>query len=220
MTFDVRFQTSFNLIVSGPSGSGKTTWVKNLLKLKHHLFDNPPKKVFLYYNMMQNIYTELKSEGLVDEIINVTQSFPSLEDVVQKVHPFKDNGSLIIFDDMLTQLTPDFERIFCNLSHHENASVIFMTQNMFYNDKIYRTCSLNTHYFVLMKSERDKQQISILAKQICPGNSRYIVSAYEDATKKPYSFIICDFRSNTPPTIKIRSNIFPHELPLVVYLEK
>ena len=221
MSFDITFQTAFNCIINGPTGSGKTTWLKNLLKLKKVLFDVEPKAIFLYYNMMQPIYVELKNEGLVDEIINVAASFPTLEDVTAKVHKFKDDGgSLIVFDDMITQLTPDFERIFCNLSHHENASVILMTQNLFYNDKIYRTISLNAHYFVLMKNDRDKQQISILAKQICPGNSRYIITAYEDATKRPYSYLITDFRANTPPSIKLRSNIFPTELPVVVYLEK
>jgi len=221
MSFDVRFKTSFNCIVNGPSGSGKTTFVRNLLKLKDVLFDNTPKKVFLYYNMMQNIYTQMKTEGIVDELINVGQAFPTFDDIVGKVHPYKDDGGcVIIFDDMVTQLTGDFEKIFLNVSHHENASVILMSQNLFYNAKVYRTISLNSHYMVLMKSDRDKQQVSILAKQICPGNSKYIVASYEDATKKPYSYLILDFRADTPPTLRVRSNIFPDQFPPTVYLEK
>jgi len=167
---------------------------------------------------MQNVYTEMKNEGLVDELINVNQSFPTYDEIVSKVHPYKeDGGSLLIFDDMVTQLTADFEKIFLNVSHHERASVILMTQNLFYHDKVYRTISLNTHYIVLMKSQRDKQQVSILAKQICPGNSKYIVGSYEDATKKPYSYLVCDFRVDTPPTIRVRADIF--QIPCVVYLE-
>lgn len=221
MTFDIRFKTPFNCIISGPSGSGKTTWVKNLLKYKSLLFDKEPKYVILYYTMMQSVYTELKSEGLIDEMIHVSQSFPSVSEISQKVHKYKEEGSLLIFDDMVTMLTADFENIFLNLSHHENASVVFMTQNLFYKDKVYRNISLNTHYFVLMKNNRDSQQISILAKQICPGNSAYIVQSYKDATQKPYSYLLLDFRPETSPSIRLRTDIFPSDnFPPKVYLEK
>ena len=220
MVFDIRFRTSFNCIVNGPTGSGKTTFVKNLLEIKSLIFDNEPKKVILYYSIMQNIYTEMKNEGLIDELVQVDQAFPTYDEIVRRVHPYKDDGgSLLIFDDMVTQLTADFEKIFLNVSHHEKASVIFMTQNLFYNDKVYRTISLNSHYIVLMKSHRDKQQVSILARQICPGNSKYIVGSYEDATKKPYTYLICDFRPDTPSAIRVRSSIFSHEIPCVTYLE-
>jgi len=219
--WDIRFKTSFNCIVHGPSGTGKTTFVRNLLTLRELMFTTPPAKVILFYNMHQLIYEEMKNETLVDELINVSSNFPSLEEIVNMVHPYKDSGgSLLIFDDVLTQLNPDFERIFCNLSHHENASVIFMSQNLFYRSGIYRTLSLNAHYFVFMKNDRDKQQISTLARQICPGNSEYIVQAYEEATKKPYSYLVADFRPDTPPTIRLRSHLFPSECPTVVYLEK
>ena len=162
----------------------------------------------------------MKSEGLINEMFNVNDAFPTLETIQALVHPYKSQGTIVIFDDMVTTLTPDFERIFLNLSHHENASVILLSQNMFYNDKIYRNLSLNSHYFVLMKNGRDQQQVSILAKQICPTNSRYILDAYADATRFPFSYLILDFRSESPPTIKLRSHIFPHECPVRVYLEK
>jgi len=221
MTYDIRFKTSFNCIVSGPSGSGKTTWVRNLLKLKEHLFTTPPVKTFLFYSMPQDIYLEMKREGLVDELYNIGEHEPTLEFLTSLVQPFKNGGgSLIIFDDMVTSLHSEFEKVFLNLSHHQNASVILMSQNMFYHDKIYRTLSLNAHYFVVMKNGRDKQQITILAKQICPSNSRYIVDAYTEATRSPYSYLIIDFRSDTPPSIKLRSHIYPHQLPVRVYLEK
>jgi len=221
MPWDIQFKTSFNCMIHGASGTGKTTFVKNLLMLRNQLFSSPPVKVFLFYSMHQSIYEEMKKESLVDELINVSSELPSLDTISSMVHPYKDSGgSLLIFDDILTQLNNDFENIFCNLSHHENASVIFLTQNLFYKSNIYRTLSLNSHYFVFMKNDRDRQQISTLARQICPGNSNFIVQAYEEATKKPYSYLIADFRPDTPSTIKLRSNIFPSEFPTKVYLEK
>jgi len=208
-------------MVVGPSSSGKTTWVRNLLKMKSQLFTSPPLKTFLFYNMAQPIYGEMKEQGLIDEMYDSTSKFPVLEEIQAMVSPFKEiGGSLIIFDDMLTNLTNDFERLFLNLSHHENASVILMSQNMFYKDKIYRTMSLNTHYLVLMKNGRDSQQISILARQICPTNPDFVLTAYTKATRYPYSYLILDFRSDSPPVIKFRRNIFPHEFPLVVAPEQ
>lgn len=220
MPFDVRFQTPFNCMVIGPSSSGKTTWVRNLLKLREQLLSSPPVKVILFYNMNQPMYTAMKLEGLVHELIDCKEKFPTLEDVQAMVSPYKNvGGSLVIFDDMLTNLNADFERLFLNLSHHENASCILLSQNLFYKDRVYRTMSLNTHYMVLMKNARDVSQISILAKQFCSNNVGYLIQTYIKATKYPYSYLIIDFRSDSPPSIKLRYRIFPHEFPMTVALE-
>jgi hypothetical protein len=73
---------------------------------------------------------------------------------------------------------------------------------------------------VLMKNDRDKQQISILSKQISPNNSNYIIKAYEDATQNPYDYLVLDFHPETHKLVRIRSKIFPHQFPCVTYLEK
>lgn len=219
MPHDIRFKTSFNCLVSGMSSSGKTTWVKNLLTLQNKLFTQTPARTFLFYKVMQDIYLEMEDAGLVNELININEHFPSLEEITEMVHKYKDiGGSLLIFDDTMSNITPDFENLFCNVSHHENASIIFLTQNLFYQNKTYRTISLNSHYIVLMKNDRDKQQTSILAKQFSPGNNAYITQAYADATKKPYSYLLLDFRPDTNPLVRVRSNIF--EFPCITYLEK
>jgi hypothetical protein len=221
MVCDIRFKTPFNLIVSGVSGSGKTTWVKNLLKIKEQIFDKEPAEVLLFYRAMQDIYLEMENEGLITKMINVSTMFPSLDDFYETAHEVKDvGGSLLIFDDVMTDINPDFENLFCNLSHHENASIIFLTQNLFYKNKSFRTMSLNAHYMVLMKNDRDKQQISILAKQFNPNNSNFIVQSYEEATKSPYDYLLLDFRPDTAQNLRVRSKIFPHQFPTTVFLPR
>lgn len=219
MPYDIRFKTSFNCLVSGASGSGKTTWVKNLLTRRKQLFTQQPAKVYLFYKIIQDIYLEMEESGLVNELVNIKDKFPSLDEISEIVHQYKDEGgSLLIFDDTMTDINTDFEQLFCNLSHHENASIIFLTQNLFYQNKVFRTMSLNCHYMVLMKNDRDKQQTTILAKQYSPGNSKFITEAYADATKKAYSYLLLDFRPDTPHNLRIRANIF--EFPCTAYIEK
>jgi hypothetical protein len=221
MTFDTRLKTSFNCLVSGPTGSGKTTFVKNLLNLGDQIFTEKPKKVFLFYKAMQDMYLEMEKDGLIHEMIDVQDGMPSLDSIHDMVSPFKnEGGSMIIFDDSMSSVNTDFELLFCNLSHHDKCSIIFMTQNLFFQDKSFRTMSLNSHYIVLMKNDRDKQQISILSRQISPNNSNYIIQAYKDATKDPYDYLLLDFAPETNNTIRFRSKIFPHQFPMVTYLER
>jgi len=221
MTWDIRLKTSFNCIISGPSGSGKTTWVKNLLTMGSQMFTQPPQKVFLFYKAMQDMYLEMENMNLIHELVDVKDGLPSLDDIYKMVDQYKDaGGSLIIFDDSMNSVNSDFEELFCNLSHHSNCSIIFLTQNLFFKDKSFRTMSLNSHYIVLMKNDRDKQQISILSKQISPYNSSFMIQAYQDATKKPYDYLLLDFKPDTPATIRVRGNIFPHQFPCTVYIEK
>ena len=102
MTYDIRLKSSFNCIVSGPSGSGKTTWVKNLLTIGDQIFTESPKRVFLFYQAMQDMYIELENMKLVHELIDVNNGFPSLDDIFNMVNPYKDQGgSLLIFDDTM-----------------------------------------------------------------------------------------------------------------------
>jgi hypothetical protein len=158
---------------------------------------------------------------LIHELVDVKDNFPTLDEIYNMVNPYKDQGgSLIIFDDSMNSVNTDFELLFCNLSHHSNCSIIFLTQNLFFKDKSFRTMSLNSHYIVLMKNDRDKQQISILSKQISPFNSSFITSAYQEATKKAYDYLLLDFSQETPPILRVRSHIFPHQFPCAVYIEK
>jgi hypothetical protein len=223
MSFDLRFHPPFNLMVHGISNSGKTYWVRNFLTLKHVLCSSNSSNVILFYKMMQPVYDEMVKDKLIQKAVDVSSEFPTIQEIHTMIEPYQNKGgSMIIFDDVMSELSTlkNFEQIFCNMSHHVNCSVLFLTQNLFHQAKPYRTMSLNTHYFVLMKNPRDKQQISILAKQNRPDNSNYIIQSYTDATKKNYSYLILDFSPHANDTIRLRTNIFPHESPLQVYLEK
>jgi len=151
---DARLKTPFNCIISGASKTGKTTFVYNLLTVKNTIFTKKPDKIILFYKYAQDIYNQMLELNLIDELINIDDGF-TLENITEKIEPYKKgNGSMVIIDDAMTDISQDFEQVFTNLSHHQNCSVIFLTQNMFYKDKAFRTMSLNAHYFVIMKNAR------------------------------------------------------------------
>ena len=72
----------------------------------------------------------------------------------------------------------------------------------------------------IFRSPRDKSQIIHLAKQMYPGNVKFMQEAYNDATSKPYGYLFIDFKATTADNMRLRTNIFPGEKPHYVYLPK
>ncbi len=79
--------------------------------------------------------------------------------------------------------------------------------------------SLNTHYLVLFKNPRDALQVATLARQMYPGQNKFLSESFNDATLKPYGYLLIDLRADTEEKYRLRTNIFPDELQ-VVYVPK
>lgn len=216
--YDMRIKTPFNAIVAGSSGSGKTVLVYKLLRHRHQIFTTPPAKVFYFYSEMQEIYKNMENEGVIDQLI---YGLPTEEKLKELVLPYKNKGgSVCVFDDSLNDINEEITKIFTVLSHHLNCSVFFLSQSLFYQNKEYRTMSLNCHYMFLMKSPRDTSQIVNIAKQLSPYKIKHVVESFQSATRKPYSYLMLDFHAATPDHLRLKSNILPYDWPMIVYLEK
>lgn len=222
MPFDCRLFQPFNMLISGPSKSGKTTFVSDLLKSSEEMFVQKPDYVILYYANDQPIYQELMNLGLINEMINFDDiESNNAEEIRSKVDSYKRrNGSLIIFDDTLSDIKSGFEKIFQVVGHHSNCSLIYLTQNLFYEKKVFRNISLQMDYIVLMKNARNISQVRYLANQLCAGNSLFIINSYMDITKNPFSYALIDCSNQGVPELSIRSRIFPGEEPYTVHIEK
>ena len=96
---------------------------------------------------------------------------------------------------------------------------LLLSQNLFFQDRIYRNLSLNCHILIIFKSPRDLCQISTLSRQIS-SSPEFIVQSFLDATKKGHGYLALDFRQKTPDIIRYRTNILPTEMPIVVYKRK
>ena len=215
--FDGRLQCPFTCIVAGPSQSGKTTFVHNLLRQIHQLFTQPDAKnnIIYYYKEDQDSFNMLKHENIIHEWVNAV---PTAVDVKERTLAAKDTGgSVVIIDDFANDLTKDITDIFTTTAHHTNSSIILLTQNIFQQNNIFRTISLNSQYIVLFKNPRDPSQVSHFARQFAPGNGNYIVNAFKDCTKAPHSYMFFDHHQTTPEIIRVRSRILPHEAPMNVY---
>jgi ribonucleotide reductase alpha subunit len=204
------------MICAGQTGSGKSFFTKQLLQNKKYIFaPGPPKHVILFYREWQKLYDEMKSENLVNEFVKGMPEEKTLKKLLEK--NVKKGGSLIIFDDLMSDIGNTLSNCFTVYSHHYNTTVLLLIQSLFLENKAYRICSLNSHYIILMKNKRDGASVSYLARQISPYNTKYITKAYAKATEKPYSYLLFDLRQETNDLIRIRNNIF--DTPISIFID-
>lgn len=113
---------------------------------------------------------------------------------------------LIVFDAMLGDKDEVKIKLwFTRKGHHRNASVIYITQNMFQQSKASRTISFNAHYMILFQNTRDKGKIKVLEHQI---QIPHLLPAYQDAISEPHGYLVIDFYPKTPESYRVRTDIF------------
>ena len=74
-----------------------------------------------------------------------------------------------------------------------------------------RNISVNAGYIVHFKSPRNKQQISVLAQQVNPGQVHEFMKSYEEATKRPHGYLMLDLTPTTDDQHRLKSNVLPKE---------
>ena len=204
----IQFKHPFTALVAGPSGSGKTYFVRQLLErwdVHFHGIKASKLKVSWCHGQDQYIYSHPIGK-LVQE--NYFEGLISEEDIDNhKPH-------VIVIDDLMNEISgkKSVSNLFTKGSHHKNISVIFIVQNFFHKGLEMRTISLNSHYLNLMKNARDKSQISALARQLYPSNSKFFIEAYNDATKAAYGYISVDLKPDTPDKYRVRTRILTQEI--------
>ena len=215
--YDLRIVKGSTSVLYGPTASGKTYRVANILREKDKIIKEGSsiKNVVFCYSAWQPIYDQLKKERVVTRWINY---MPSTAQFVELVQAYKDaGGSIVCIDDFMTEISKDLVEIVCVKARHYNATVFMLFQSLFPSNPLARQISLNAKYLYIHKNPRENAQISYIARQISPANYKWIVYAYYDATNMPYGYLLIDLTQETPEHLRFRSNILPHEFPMVVY---
>ena len=195
----------FTMMVAASTGVGKTWFVKNLLENREQWISPAPQRIIWIYGQWQPLYAEMQR---IIPGIEFVKGIPANIEDEQFLNPAIRN--LIVIDNMMSEASND-KRI-CDLftkdSHHRNLSVICLVQNLYYQGKESRTMSLNSQYLVLFNNPRDQQQITVLARQMYPGQSEKFLSTYRMATSKPFGYLLIDLKPDTPNDKRLWPNVF------------
>ena len=110
--------------------------------------------------------------------------------------------------------------LFTKVARHENATVIFITQNMFHQGGHNRTRNLNVQYLVIFRNPRDNTVIDFIARQAFPRKTKFIRDAFDDATlDTPHGYLFFDFTQECLEELRVRTNIFSND-GIVIYKQK
>jgi GTPase SAR1 family protein len=207
VNMDPRLVHPFTAIICGPSGSGKTIFTFKLIKEASKMIYPPPEKIVYCYGEFLPIFNEYPEVTFSEGLPDIGQFDGS-------------QRTLLIIDDLLSETNDLVSNLFTKVSHHRSVSIVYLSQNLFYRSKQNRTMSLNAHYTVLFKNPRDANQVSVLARQMYPGKSKFMLEAFKDATEKPYGYLLIDFKPETDEKLRVRTNIFTSDSKHYVYVPK
>lgn len=196
-----RFKHPFTVFIAGPSSSGKTVLTRNLLgeyntttDIEAHVLN-----VLWCHGQQQDIHN-IPVQGVG---IKYIEGLPD-EKALKKNKPH-----VIVIDDLMNEVSDsrDMSNLFTKVSHHMGISVIFIAQNMFKKGKEMRDIRLNCHQLIILKCPQDMFQVQIMGRQIFPSYSKSFNEAYEDATKKPHSYLNIDCSPSCPDLYRMKSRL-------------
>ena len=134
-----KFQHPFTCMIAGPTQSGKTTILQKIINESDNgLLEPPPNCIVYCYSRWQKAFEEIKMSRAGPAHFNISSSaqkaIVTFNEGLPDMNSFDPTKrTLLILDDLMSQCGKDSRilDIFTTDSHHQNISVIFVTQNIF-----------------------------------------------------------------------------------------
>jgi hypothetical protein len=200
--FDPRLQSPFTMLVAGPTSCGKSYLVFDIIKHAKTLITPEVYDITYCYSQWQPGFEPLKELG-----VKFIQGMLSREELFDEKRD-TERHSLLVIDDLLDpEYAPLARDLFIKGSHHLNMNVIFITQNLFFANKDFRTLSLNAHYLVVFKNPRDMSQIGYISRQAFPSRPGFLTEVYNNETQRRHSYVVLDCKQGTPDHLRVRSSV-------------
>jgi hypothetical protein len=209
------FSTPTSILLAGPTMSGKTSFVIRLLQHASEMFSQAPTKILFCYMAWQSAFDKLKNMSIVE----LHEGLPPRSVITEL--GFEKGHKVLVLDDMMKHIVNDVnvQDYVTVSSHHNNMSIILLSQNIFAQGLTARTISLNCHYIIVFNNKRDASQVSRLGSQMFPRRVPYFVDSYEKATSRKYGYLLIDLSPHTERKYQLRTCIFPDESPTIVYAD-
>ena len=197
--FNSRLQHPFTCMVCGPTQCGKTRFILKLLCYANSMIFPLPERIVWFFGYYQESFRNLFGE------VEFVEGLSSSLDYVDG------RRTLVIIYDLMSETDDRVTKLFTKGSHHKNASVTYLSQNLCHREKENRNISLNTHYLILFKTSRDIGQILYLGRQSYPSETKFFSKVFANATSKPYGYLLIDLKTATPGELRLRTEVFPQE---------
>ena len=197
----MNFTSPTTILISGQSGTGKSTFVRRLLE--HQLFDVKPTKIIYCYGAWNDTFDTYKDVTFVE---GLPDSFDTY---------FDGSHIVIVLDDLQSAVanSPLVESLWTKLSHHRNATCIYINQNLFYGGKNARCISVNSHYTVLFPNARAATQIRTLATQT---GLKHLPQAFQDVINtSKFPYLVVNLAPGSDRQYALSTRIFPGEDPVI-----
>lgn len=202
----LKLRHPFNAIVVGPSGTGKSELVRRMIR-QYKTVTNiiaPVIKVIWAYSVPESLKPIESSSVQVD----FHQGLPN-EAVLRQKRP-----NILVLDDLQFDVSDNQQAasLFTKISHHLSISIFYIVHNFFLKSRMSRTIAVNLHYVIFMRNPRDISQIKHFASQLGFSDQKHFLSAYKQATSRPWSYFVVDVRPDTPEELRLRARLTREEL--------
>lgn len=195
------------LLALGSSQSGKTVFMCRLARFANQVYNYDFKHIIWCYEGPESTIPreQLKNVKNITFRKGVPDSFTELP-----------HHSLIFVDDCSKETINSKSLLEAATFgvHHNDQSIVIALHNIFTGGKNFKTICNNSHYYVLFRTLRDRQQVDFFFRQIDPKNWRDLRTIFEnEVVARPYSYLVIDCHpaSHIDAAFRIKGRMFPDD---------